>query len=43
LKLVRKYAKQVKRARGKFPAALSIRLTAPGQTPVTMKRGVKVG
>ena len=43
LKLVSKYAKAVKRSRGKFPAALAIKLTAPGQTPVTMKRNVKVG
>jgi hypothetical protein len=43
LKLVRAYAKKVKRARKKFPATLSVKLTAPGQTPVTMKRTVKVG
>jgi hypothetical protein len=43
LKLVKKYAAKVKRARKKFPAALSIKLTAPGQAPVTMKRGVRVG
>ena len=43
LKLVRAYASKVKRARKKFPASLAIKLTAPGQIPVTVKRGVKVG
>ena len=43
LKLARAYAKKVKRAKKKFPAALSVNLTAAGQTPVTMKRPVKVG
>jgi hypothetical protein len=43
LKLARAYAKKVKRYRGKFPATLSVGLSAPGQTPVTMKRAVKVG
>jgi hypothetical protein len=43
LKLARAYAKKVKRARKKFPATLSVTLTAAGQTPVTMKRPVKVG
>ena len=43
LKLARAYAKKVKRARKKFPASLAVKLTAPGQTPVTMKRSVKVG
>jgi hypothetical protein len=43
LKLVRAYARKVKRARRGFPASLSVKLTAPGQTPVTMKQSVKVG
>jgi len=43
LKLARAYAKQVKRAKKKFPASLAVSLTAPNQTPVTMKRPVKVG
>jgi hypothetical protein len=43
LKLLRAVARKVKRARRGFPASLSVKLTAPGQTPVTMKRGVKVG
>ena len=43
LKLARAYAKKVKRAKKKFPAALAVNLTAPNQTPVTMKRSVKVG
>ena len=43
LKLARAYAKKVKRAKNKFPASLAIGLTAPNQTPVTMKRPVKVG
>jgi hypothetical protein len=33
----------VKRARKKFAATLSVKLTAPNQTPVTMKQPVKVG
>jgi len=43
LKLARAYAKKVKRAKKKFPANLSVNLTAAGQTPVTMKLPVKVG
>jgi hypothetical protein len=43
LKLARAYAKKVKRAKKKFPAALAVSLTAPNQVPVTMKRPVKVG
>jgi len=43
LKLARAYAKKVKRAKKKFPATLAVNLTAPNQTPVTMKRPVKVG
>jgi len=43
LKLARAYAKKVKRAKKKFPASLAVSLTAPNQTPVTMKRPVKVG
>jgi hypothetical protein len=43
LKVVRAYAKHVKRARKKFPAALAIGLTAPSQTPVTLKQSVKFG
>jgi hypothetical protein len=43
LKLARAYATKVKRAKKKFPATLSVKLTAAGQTPVTMKRPVKVG
>lgn len=43
LKLARAYAKKVARARKKFPASLAIKLTAPGQTAVTVKRPVKVG
>jgi hypothetical protein len=42
LKLARAYAKKVKRARKAFAAALAVKLTAPGQAPVTMKQGVKV-
>lgn len=42
LKLARAYAKKVKRARKPFPAALAVKLTAPAQIPVTVKRGVKV-
>jgi hypothetical protein len=43
LKLATANAKKVKRAKKKFAATLSVGLTAPGQTPVTMKRPVKVG
>ena len=43
LKLARAYAKKVKRAKKRFPASLAVKLTAPNQTPVTMKRPVKVG
>jgi hypothetical protein len=43
LKLARAYAKKVKRAKRKFAASLAVSLTAPNQTPVTMKRPVKVG
>ena len=43
LKLVRAYAKKVTRARKKFPAALTVGLTAANQTPVAMKLPVKVG
>jgi hypothetical protein len=43
LKLARAYAKKVKRAKKKFPASLTVGLTAPNQTPVTMKLPVKVG
>jgi hypothetical protein len=42
LKLVRAYAKKVKRARKAFPAAVAIGLTAPGQTPITLKQTIKV-
>jgi hypothetical protein len=42
LKVLRAYAKKVKRAKKPFPASLAIKLTAPGQIPVTVKRGVKV-
>ena len=43
LKLARAYATKVKRAKKKFPATLAVNLTAPNQTPVTMKLPVKVG
>jgi hypothetical protein len=43
LKVVRAHAKKLKRARKKFPAALAIGLTAPGQAPVTLKQTVKFG
>jgi hypothetical protein len=43
LKLARAYAKKVKRAKKKFPASLTVGLTAPNQTPVAMKLPVKVG
>jgi hypothetical protein len=43
LKLARAYAKKVKRAKKKFPGSLAVSLTAPSQTPVTMKLPVKVG
>ena len=42
LKLLRAYAGKVKNAKKPFPASLAVRLTAPGQIPVTAKRGVKV-
>jgi hypothetical protein len=42
LKLVRKYAAKVKRARKPFAASLAVKLTAAGQTPVTVKRPVRV-
>jgi hypothetical protein len=42
LKLVRAYAKKVKKAKKAFPASLAVKLTAAGQTPVTVKRPVKV-
>jgi hypothetical protein len=42
LKLLRAYAAKVKRYRGRFPATLSVKLTAAGQTAVTMKQSVKV-
>jgi phage protein D len=40
---LRAHARKVKRARKKFPAALAIGLTAPGQTAVTLKQSVKFG
>jgi hypothetical protein len=43
LKLAKAYASKVKRTKKKFPATLSVGLTAPSQTPVTMKQSVKVG
>ena len=42
LKLVRAYAKKVKKAKKAFPASLAVKLTSAGQTPVTVKRPVKV-
>ncbi len=42
LKVLRAYAKKVKKAKKTFPASLAIKLTAPGQTAVTVKRSVKV-
>ena len=42
LKLVRAYKKKVMKAKKPFPASLAVKLTAPGQTPVTVKRPVKV-
>ena len=42
LKLARAYAKKVKKGKKPFPASLAVKLTAPGQIPVTVKRGVKV-
>jgi hypothetical protein len=42
LKLVRAYAKKVKKAKKSFPASLAVKLTAAGQMPVTVKRPVKV-
>jgi hypothetical protein len=43
LKVLRAHARKIKRARKKFPAALAIGLTAPGQTPVKLKQSVKFG
>jgi len=42
LKVLRAYARKVKNARKPFPASLAVKLAAPGQIPVTVKRGVKV-
>ena len=42
LKVVRAYAKKLRRAR-RLPGSLAVKLTAPGQTPVTMKQSVKFG
>ena len=42
LKLARATAKKVLKAKKPFPASLAVKLTAPGQTPVTVKRPVKV-
>jgi hypothetical protein len=42
LKLARATAKKVKKAKKPFPASLAVKLTAPGQIPVTVKRPVKV-
>ena len=42
LKLVRAYKKKVMKAKKPFAASLAVKLTAPGQTPVTVKRPVKV-
>jgi hypothetical protein len=42
LKLLRAYAKKVKKAKKPFPASLAVKLTAAGQIPVTVKRPVKV-
>lgn len=42
LKLLRAYAGKVKNARKPFSASLAVKLSAPGQIPVTVKRGVKV-
>ena len=42
LKLVRAYKKKVMKAKKPFPASLAVKLTALGQTPVTVKRPVKV-
>jgi hypothetical protein len=42
LKLLRAYATKVKKAKKPFPASLAVKLTAAGQTPVTVKRPVKV-
>jgi hypothetical protein len=42
LKVLAAHAKKVKKAKKAFPASLAVKLTAPGQTPVTVKRGVKV-
>jgi hypothetical protein len=42
LKVLRAYASKVKNAKKPFPASLAVKLTAPAQIPVTVKRGVKV-
>ena len=42
LKVLRAYARKLRRAR-KLPGSLAVKLTAPGQTPVTMKQSVKFG
>ena len=42
LKLARTYKKKVMKAKKPFPASLAVKLTAAGQTPVTVKRPVKV-
>ena len=42
IKLLRAYARKVAKAKKPFPATLAVKLTAPGQIPVTVKRGVKV-
>jgi hypothetical protein len=42
LKVLRAYAGKVKNAKKPFPASLAVKLTASGQIPVTVKRGVKV-
>lgn len=42
LKLARAYKKKVMKAKKPFPASLAVKLTAAGQTPVTVKRPVKV-
>ena len=42
IKLLRASARKVTRAKKPFPATLAVKLTAPGQIPVTVKRGVKV-
>jgi hypothetical protein len=42
LKVLRAHAAKVRKAKKGFPASLAVKLTAPGQTAVTVKRGVKV-